>query len=655
MMPWRLLVLWCCATWSWCFAAEVQGVPWLLLRPDDGLRIQFALPGPPEQHAELEPRLIDPDGRDLAIDWQRRPLRRPLAALATLLSGDLTADQWGSGTWRLGLGSERWLDLQLPGRPAVAEDVPLILAGAAGWPTAAALATVEEQAGRQVGLVALLGAGAHQVLGTRDWEHHRLVAQIGASGADDLPLLGQQVAWQRQLSWGAIGLAPALGTEDRRRAESAIGVLAQDFLRWPVLLGDRDWWPLSGGASPSAATHPVQALLEIARRHRLPLAVYPADHRGMVSDVLSVDSAGRIGPMPGGTRLLALSGGAMDLAQLPPTVVQPFSQALCLALIPEGPHLRGLLINPSGLVEVELRWSQWPVPDLPVLHLDRADRLNADLQTWRLRTADDGQEAMPMTLADLARWRVEGAGLRALHAAMERDMTRAVEFADAMRALYPWPPRGLLEPQGWGLGRAEDLLGRGDDRAESLPYDRLVWLPQDEIDVLARSGPHLERALADVLARRGDQRWLARLMAAEPRRSLAWLVRSPELSDELVREQVLRHLHLGAYLEDGGLRELIVRSRDPELLRILARAAEEARDTVVQRHLLHRFRAQAEGTLPLDDDPLLQHRLAVAVFGSPYLSPSLLRPVAVSLQERMDPFARAPLERFLKRFGVESK
>ena len=66
---------------------------------------------------------------------------------------------------------------------------------------------------------------------------------------------------------------------------------------------------------------------------------------------------------------------------------------------------------------------------------------------------------------------------------------------------------------------------------------------------------------------------------------------------------------------------------------------------------IDRLQAQANGTLPFAADPLLQHRLVAAVFDATDLGPTPLRPLAVTLRERLDPLARGPVDRFLAHYG----
>ncbi|MEK7415113.1 MAG: hypothetical protein AAB263_17545 [Planctomycetota bacterium] len=69
--------------------------------------------------------------------------------------------------------------------------------------------------------------------------------------------------------------------------------------------------------------------------------------------------------------------------------------------------------------------------------------------------------------------------------------------------------------------------------------------------------------------------------------------------------------------------------------------------------LVRRVELQAEGTIPLDTEPLLQHRLFTAVFDNVHLSPTPLRPLAVKLRDIVSPLGRGPIDRFIKRHGEQ--
>jgi hypothetical protein len=101
-----------------------------------------------------------------------------------------------------------------------------------------------------------------------------------------------------------------------------------------------------------------------------------------------------------------------------------------------------------------------------------------------------------------------------------------------------------------------------------------------------------------------------------------------------------------------GWREQAAASPDPLVLRAVL--ADVARDPA--RELLpvlaRRVALQAEGTLPLDGDPIDQHRLFSTVFDDVRSSPTPLRPLAVKLRDKAAALARGPIDRFIARHGA---
>jgi hypothetical protein len=91
--------------------------------------------------------------------------------------------------------------------------------------------------------------------------------------------------------------------------------------------------------------------------------------------------------------------------------------------------------------------------------------------------------------------------------------------------------------------------------------------------------------------------------------------------------------------------------QDPDLLRAVITACERNTDHLLAHLLLERLRNQAAGSVPLEHDPLLQHRLLCVVFESPHLSPTPLRQIALTLRDKVDALSRGPIERFLARVG----
>ena len=87
---------------------------------------------------------------------------------------------------------------------------------------------------------------------------------------------------------------------------------------------------------------------------------------------------------------------------------------------------------------------------------------------------------------------------------------------------------------------------------------------------------------------------------------------------------------------------------------LLAQVEEDAERSgthVVLKVLVERLTSQAAGRIPVDEDPMLQSRLATAVFDAATLSPTPLRPIARELEKKFSPLGQKPVSRFLERVG----
>ena len=87
------------------------------------------------------------------------------------------------------------------------------------------------------------------------------------------------------------------------------------------------------------------------------------------------------------------------------------------------------------------------------------------------------------------------------------------------------------------------------------------------------------------------------------------------------------------------------------MVRALLAHVEQGGAHVILDVLVERLTAQAAGRIPVDEDPMLQSRLATAVFDAATLSPTPLRPIARELEKKFAPLAQKPVTRFLERVG----
>lgn len=179
---------------------------------------------------------------------------------------------------------------------------------------------------------------------------------------------------------------------------------------------------------------------------------------------------------------------------------------------------------------------------------------------------------------------------------------------------------------------------------------RWSWLPRQ---VLASSMPD-----PAVMARLRDEagaqgRLLARRLALIAAEDASTQPPDEEPDPLLQRDLLLWRIGSVRGADAAGWRLHAAATTDPMALRALL--ADVARDPerLLLPVLIERVRMQALGELPLDPDPLDQHRLFATVFDDLRLSPTPLRPWAVALRERADALARGPIDRFIARHGTE--
>jgi hypothetical protein len=179
---------------------------------------------------------------------------------------------------------------------------------------------------------------------------------------------------------------------------------------------------------------------------------------------------------------------------------------------------------------------------------------------------------------------------------------------------------------------------------------RWSWLPRSE---LAAAMPDVETivrlrdeggAQGRALARR-----LTLIAADDP--TISALPGDPD--PMALREQLLWKIGTVRGADSASWRLQASSSVDPLVLRALLADVTRDPERQLLPTLVERVRLQAAGELPLDPDPLDQHRLFSIVFDDVRLSPTPLRPYAVALREKADPLARGPIERFIARHGVE--
>jgi hypothetical protein len=127
---------------------------------------------------------------------------------------------------------------------------------------------------------------------------------------------------------------------------------------------------------------------------------------------------------------------------------------------------------------------------------------------------------------------------------------------------------------------------------------------------------------------------------------------SASLPPEVMRDLLLRQLGSRGDFAPQPWTAYVTSTNDDIVLRALLRARHETNSNGCRSLLVERVRAQANGQLALERDPLLQHRLMTAVFDATDLSPTTLRPLAVAIRGKLSGFTGGPVERFIERHGV---
>lgn len=184
--------------------------------------------------------------------------------------------------------------------------------------------------------------------------------------------------------------------------------------------------------------------------------------------------------------------------------------------------------------------------------------------------------------------------------------------------------------------------------AEREAIARLAWLSRAQLAAIMPPPETVLRlreeggAMGRVLARR-----LALIAGDDP----AYPALPGDPDPVLVRDRILWRIATVRGADAASWRDEAAACTDPVALRALLADVTRDETRLLLPVLVQRVRLQAEGALPLDADPLDQHRLFAAVFDEVRLSPTPLRPWALALRERADPLARGPLERFLARHG----
>ncbi len=273
--------------------------------------------------------------------------------------------------------------------------------------------------------------------------------------------------------------------------------------------------------------------------------------------------------------------------------------------------------------------------------------------------AGDGLAVLPATVAAA----IDDPGLIGLVADPSRLQVIGIGFsgADLLQLEFTRDGTGFI---GSGAGRIgfEDLevvtmrtAWLGDDEAGRTARARGRWLPMRELTTL-----HVEPA--DVLALLEVSEkvpavipLLRRLTGVEEVAATGLAEHLAVLPGVVQRDLLLRQLSRPSAFDPSPWMRVIATTADPLMLAAILRAYQDGGDPAMLELLVARVRSQASGDTPLETDALRQHRLMTAVFDATNLSPTVLRPLAVALKERLTPFTGGPVVRFLIRHGEVRK
>ncbi len=120
----------------------------------------------------------------------------------------------------------------------------------------------------------------------------------------------------------------------------------------------------------------------------------------------------------------------------------------------------------------------------------------------------------------------------------------------------------------------------------------------------------------------------------------------------VARDLLLRQLAFIADFDSQPWTAYFSTTTDSIAIHAVMRDLDEGKKTACRDLLVARVRAQAFGQTAIESDALLQHRLMTSVFDATDLSPTLLRPLAVALEPRLNDFTKGPIKRFIERHGA---
>lgn len=206
---------------------------------------------------------------------------------------------------------------------------------------------------------------------------------------------------------------------------------------------------------------------------------------------------------------------------------------------------------------------------------------------------------------------------------------------------------------GWGLAEVEVCLtawmAGGSQAAAAL--EDLSWVAAPAFTRLRLGNDEFARLSSAAATDVAALRLLRRLVAVDQELSAHIAPALAQMPPQMLRDLVLRQIARPRLVESASWSSSVVSGDDATLLRAVLAAATDGGDPIMLDLLVKRLRNQADGSVPLESDSILQHRILCAVFDADTLSPTPLRAIALDLRNKVDALGKGPVERFLKRVG----
>ena len=513
-----------------------------------------------------------------------------------------------SGHVRLG-ADPRAPAVEVPVLPSPTEAVSIAIVGGSRWPTSTTLLgpqpakdEVPMQEKNSISMVLLLGNAAIARVGTAGWETKiPIMCRLAPPRTGDQPdplqvaILGRSDALGMDMTWGCLGLPSLL-----HGPEVAVDI-ASRTRAWNLLLDPMATWDLSLRA-PRDRRDVSGLRIAVGMAHTLdvPCIISGGSPAGFISEPMITAQVGGLQVASGGVRYLSAT--------------------------PEGEGVRSLD-----------HFTARSLDDYRVMVIDA----DADSLVMRLTSETNAEPAIgtPQKMpAELLRWRHD-----ATAADSGPGRGDVVALSDAWREAHPTSDPGKKDLQKSPEKPSKVLPTTTDGGADPL----LAWIPRRDLATGQWSLLELYTLAASTFE---ADHLLARRLVADP-----WFVGDEDallrrLPDWLQRDALLRWMAepdapAHAWIRVAGS------TADTHVVRALLAHVEQGGAHVILDVLVERLTAQAAGRIPVDEDPMLQSRLATAVFDAATLSPTPLRPIACELEKKFSPLAQKPVTRFLERVG----